>query len=152
MDIQKQLEYAWLAGFFDGEGCVYLKRDKPRGGSNRHNTYHLRLILSNTHLPTMHRVKEILDGEGIIGKVFSVDNPKHRTRWEWRVNATKAERVLRLMLPYLVTKKEQAEIALLSRQYQQKVGAMIPNPNGEQFEKIKQQLSDLKRVEYKDLQ
>ena len=146
MKSKEKLNLAWLAGFFDGEGCVYLKRDRQRSGNF---SYHVRIIFSNTHLPTLHRVKEILDGEGIISRVFGTST-KWRTRWELRVNATKATRVLEKMLPYLVTKREQAEIALLSRQYQGVQGIKTRNPNGEVFEKIKQQLSDLKRVEYAD--
>ena len=41
------MNYAWLAGYFDGEGCVYLQRDK-RPGSRA--SYNLQITLTQkTH-------------------------------------------------------------------------------------------------------
>lgn len=41
----------------------------------------------------------------------------HKPTWNWEVAARKAEDCLREVLPFLVCKKDQAELALLARSY-----------------------------------
>ena len=52
--------------------------------------------------------------------------------------------VIRSVLPYLVGKREEAELGLLSRQYMQPVGTSSENPNAEQLAWLKRELSSLK--------
>jgi hypothetical protein len=98
-------EVAYTAGFFDGEGCVsiarYLKRGRP---------YHcLAIIFTNTDfqvLEWLHR-----RWGGYLSKPTHLD-PRWRPCRNLRLSAGPALPLLRAMLPYLIVKKSQVEIAL----------------------------------------
>ena len=133
----KATDKAWAAGLFDGEGCIMIKRDYNK----LRVTFSLRLILTNNHVGALEKFKTIVGGIGSI-RQWSRDGRKNPT-WDWRVASKQAEFVLKLLLPYLVVKHEQAELALLSRKYQQKVGAYKLNPNIDKIESLRLQISSL---------
>src|SRR5437762_2902550 len=59
------------------------------------------------------RLVEIFQTGRIYPRTYT--NPAHRPSWVWKACARQAEKVLTLILPYLVTKKSQAELALRAR-------------------------------------
>ena len=91
---------AYVAGFFDAEGCISLSYQS--GGKGYIQS---RIIVSNTWKPILTWIKELFD----YGKVntrstkpISVPNPVH----EWRVNNIKEITLfLRILLPYLRIKR-----------------------------------------------
>jgi len=141
----RKTDLAWAAGFFDGEGCVHLKRDY--NGKQKQlkliPTYSLRLMITNTHLASLERVREILNIGSLRPLAHYGEGPEGKQRWEWRAASKQAESVLRLLMPYLTTKREQATLAILSRKYQQRVGAMKLNPNLNKIEDIRVEISGL---------
>ena len=80
-----QVEAAWLAGIIDGEGSIYIRRSRKKETDNF--TYALSVRVGMTHK----RKKKI---------------------FLWTLDTRKAEKVLKEVYPYLVTKKEQATLAL----------------------------------------
>lgn len=94
-------ESAYLAGFFDGEGCVTLDEDK-RG------YFKFALILDNTHLTPLMLLREVFGGT-IRTKV--PDNPNHNVFYKWRIHDRKARRALGFMFPFLRIKRPHAELA-----------------------------------------
>jgi hypothetical protein len=102
--LAKATELAWAAGFFDGEGSVSVVQ-KPRG------TYWYPLVqVGNRERGPVERFKEIV-GTGFIFK------RKQDGFNMWVAAARKAEETLVQILPYLINKKRQAELALLARTY-----------------------------------
>lgn len=101
-------ELAWLAGLFDGEGSVNLRfwanHPKCRSGS-----WHLTASITNTHAPTILTVRDIL-GFGHVTR--EVRPAPRRPVYDWKVAARSAERFLRLIQPFVVTKREQVRLAL----------------------------------------
>ena len=98
-------EVAYTAGFFDGEGCVniarYLKRGRP---------YHcLAIIFTNTDFQVLDWLHQRWGG--YLTKPTQ-DSPRHRPVRNLRFSAGPALPLLRAMLPYLIIKKSQVEIAL----------------------------------------
>lgn len=99
-------EVAYTAGFFDGEGCVsiarYLKRGRP---------YHtLAIIFTNTDfhvLEWLHR-----RWGGYLTRPVIRSNPRWRPYRSLRFSAGPARPLLQAMLPYLIVKKSEVEIAL----------------------------------------
>lgn len=96
----------YAAGFFDGEGCIQIARMRRKG---KHDVYALRVSANQRDARPL-----LLFAEHYGGKVR-----KHeRTRfgqcdmWRWLVSSAKAEAFLLRVLPYLVVKKDQAELAL----------------------------------------
>lgn len=92
---------AWLAGYFDGEGCVYL----PKNGVG------VELSIASTDGDVIAAVHKRL-GVGIVTRVeFSEENWK--TKYHWRVrNYPQCDKILRMMRPFLTIKAGKADEAL----------------------------------------
>ena len=99
-------QIAWAAGLFDGEGCLVIR--KP---SKSCRAWVLQLNLSNTHRPALEQFIRIVDVGHLRFRTFKPKN-QWRTVWTWQTASRKAEQVLRILLPYLVIKRVEAELAL----------------------------------------
>ena len=98
----KPTELAWAAGFFDGEGSVSVVQ-RP------HGTYWYPLVqVGNKEMGPVERFREII-GTGFI---FTRRQDGFNM---WVAASKKAEKTLVQIIPYLVNKKKQAELALLAR-------------------------------------
>jgi hypothetical protein len=97
----RTLALAWAAGFIDGEGCIYIGRQKR---SENGLTYSLKLTVSQ-------RDREPLDIlYGLFGGyIFQV---KSARAWTWDIRCGAAGDALEALLPYLRYKRPQAELAL----------------------------------------
>lgn len=101
-NLQQSLELAWMAGFFDGEGCVYI--DKP----DRMGRQTMRLQLSNT-IPSLLLPFEQRWG----GKIHTRKNGEHcKDIWVWVCYSTEAKSCLEDLLPYLRFKSAAAVIGI----------------------------------------
>jgi len=104
MEKQDELFWAWLAGFFDGEGHVDI-----------HGKSHT-IILYQSGDAGKFIMKYIQDKiGGTIGR-FDPTSPSPRMpyagkeRWRWWVcNADESAHILRRMMPYLLIKREKAQ-------------------------------------------
>jgi hypothetical protein len=99
----KETDIAWLAGLFDGEGCVYSCWPKKKN---------VRVEIAMSHLPTLQHVQFLFPGR-FTSKVLGHGSLSVRPQWTWRLDTNGSRNFLRLLLPYLVTKREQARIAIL---------------------------------------
>ena len=111
-----ETDLAWAAGFIDGEGSIGLYRGK-------HPTsefYVLRLSVTNTDIRALERLKKMFGGS--INKSNHKSRPTRRPCWAWYCQCAKGAAALEMLLPYLLVKKERAEIALLSRRYLRRKG------------------------------
>lgn len=98
-----ELEKAWLAGFFDGEGCLHVTERKPCGRMAP------QVHIANCNKPVMEHVARLLGAEDKLRKV----NTRAGWRCRWHVAVCGAERILRLLddiQPYLVCKQEEATV------------------------------------------
>lgn len=98
----------WMAGFFDGEGCVSIGR-AIRQGKRRHQTnesYTLQMIVGQ---------KERAPLEHFVAAFGGVIYPFRRRGMEyyrWLVSSDKAAAALVALLPYLQIKREVAEVGI----------------------------------------
>jgi len=91
-------ELAYVAGYFDGEGCVMHS-----GGS-------IRVAISNTFLP---RLKWLMHSYG--GSIRECETPRglgFRRLYQWQISGKNARRFLLDIEPLLDEKREQAQIVL----------------------------------------
>ena len=106
-----KMDLNWLAGFIDGEGCFYLgfniccDREEPR------KTLRTLVLVGNSMVEPMIKVSRILKNNGIgfsVGlKRFS--NPKWSDSLSIKVcGQGRCYKLSKLLLPYLICKKEQA--------------------------------------------
>lgn len=109
---EEKLRWAWLAGIIDGEGYIGLSLASRRDGY-----YHSALVLriSMTHRETLLEIQRITN----LGSVFEA-RPATRnwkTAFEWRVYNKEAAAVLRTCISMLVTKRDQAAIAIKFQEF-----------------------------------
>lgn len=95
---------AYIAGIIDGEGSIMI-----RGCGNLDEVL---VEVGNTDVKMVDFLKASYGGS------ITVYNPKRskRTMFVWRIWCNEAEAVLRDVEPYLITKKEQAFVALRLRE------------------------------------
>ena len=90
--------YAYIAGLFDGEGCVNI-------ASVRSKLY-LRLYIVNC-------IRECLEFvQSHFGGNIYVRNRPTRTQYSLVLHGYEAKRMLEALLPYLIVKHPQAELAI----------------------------------------
>lgn len=99
----KETEIAWLAGLFDGEGCVWSRWPKRANVVTE---------IKMAHKETMEKINELFPGRFVLGNLSRGTLGK-KDQWRWSLDTLGTKRFLSLVLPYLVTKKREAEIALL---------------------------------------
>ena len=98
----KKTDLTWAAGVIDGEGCIGIYRA----------SFTLQLVLRVANIDP----KMILKLEDLFGGHIRVSSPDKRPRrrraFHWIIRDRRAENVLRKLLPFLVTKHDEAVIAL----------------------------------------
>lgn len=98
-----KLLLAYLAGLFDGEGCIVI--------ASQEDYHFLRLKVTNKNKEVVSLFEEIFG----CGHVYLARGVKtiRNSIWEWHCQRTPdSQRVLRILLPYLRIKKEQAVLGL----------------------------------------
>jgi hypothetical protein len=103
-----EVDVAWLAGFFDGEGCIgQVVRDY------RSSSFILPIVrLINTHMPVLPYVRAIMDAHGLAYTCVPHSPLGDGRLPQWVMttqSATPTAAWLTLLLPYLHTKRAQAE-------------------------------------------
>lgn len=104
------VELAWAAGLIDGEGCITITKDKPRGQvkSPQYKPY---LIVTNTYRPVMERLQSMFG-------VGSIQEQKYPVSDQWKSGLTwvccskQARSVVEAVRPYLFIKVRDADILL----------------------------------------
>lgn len=106
----KKQELYYLAGYFDGEGCISIHKYTFK--NNRRGTVHqLFVYLTN-------RTKDVLDNchKEFGGQLrLTSDSRKNSNRqpcYEWRVSERQAGEFLKILSPFLRQKLPQARLAL----------------------------------------
>lgn len=108
---------AWAAGILDGEGCIQLISRKGRTGPRGVGRagFCLRVDVGNTDPRMLLKLKELFGGSAVSRRKT---NRGYGTMpmWQWSLGCAQAEAMLRAVLPWLVVKKEQADLAIISRE------------------------------------
>ena len=100
-------DLAYIAGFFDGEGCISIKRIRNR--NRPFNQYQLEVTVGSTDEWVCERFKFVFGGN--VRKTKS-RNPNWKPFWVWRASSKTAGVFLKVIIPYLHLKRDRAEIAL----------------------------------------
>lgn len=109
VDTLSDTQWAYIAGMIDGDGSITISRHSYTPKTYPRPYYSPQLCIYNTN-------KEVIDtiGEWIgFGGVYKKEYKNHyRTQYIFRLFGKKAKLVLQGVLPYLIIKREQAEIVL----------------------------------------
>lgn len=90
----------------DGESCIRICYTPAKEGGKPY--YALRLTVEMTHYRTIQRLRELFAA----GSIHARTRGGHKPTWTWTLNGEAAEKALRLIFPYLVTKRGEAMMAL----------------------------------------
>ena len=136
----------YLAGIFDGEGCVGLWNQKTK---DKAPSASLQLRISMTTPFAVQLLHETFGGSLFADKVRY---GKRRQTFTWVVYSRKAEACLRALLPYLREKREQAEIAVAFAELRNRRhvgrGCELTTEEIAQRDAVMARLKELKRQEF----
>lgn len=101
---------SYAAGLLDGEGCIHIARQSHRGSRYGH-IYRLVVSVAQNHLRSL---LDFQDFVGIAGRLYTVkrQGTTNRDSYTLTYDGTTAEAVLRVLLPYLGRKADEAAVAL----------------------------------------
>lgn len=97
-------ELNYYAGFFDGEGCIMIK--KKHSGRPYHT---LDIAISLTNLNILEDFRRAFGGTihgAYKSKVY------YKDKWMWMIGGNKALAFLKLIYPYLRLKRGEAELGI----------------------------------------
>ena len=103
-----ETDLIYIAGFFDGEGCITIDAWKSR----KRQQFALRVRINNNDLEILTFIKNILGGSICIASRANEKHKTYKTCYAWAVACCSASRVLQKLLPYLKHTKKQALLAL----------------------------------------
>lgn len=101
---------SYAAGLFDGEGCIHIaKQSHP--GSRQGYVYRLVVSVAQNHLRSL---IDFQDFVGIAGRIYPVKRKgsANRDAYTLTFDGATAEALLRVLLPYLGRKADEATVAL----------------------------------------
>jgi len=104
----KKEDLAYLAGIVDGEGCIHIGKDNGSWG-NRTPRYILVLQVSMVDKTPLLLAQFAFGG---YLRLRHRKNLKWKPLWEWGIKSAKAVSCLRDLLPYLRTKRAEAELGI----------------------------------------
>ena len=111
-DAISSLDWAYLAGIIDGEGCIRI--DMMKDVRNRRTLRHILSIwMGNTDPRIVSWCYEVFGGSI---HYRPSRNPKHKPAWVWEAHYIQCEEILKRCLTYFKLKREQAEVGLAFRE------------------------------------
>lgn len=108
-------EIAYIAGFFDGEGCVRIKQANQGG-----NSYYVIAHITNTNESILKDVEKLFGG-----KTRMQERGKNKDVYNWCVTSSEAVDFLKTLSPFLKEKKEQAELAIYFHEHKEKMPPIV---------------------------
>lgn len=95
-------DVAYIAGFFDGEGCVRIKRANQGG-----NSYYVTATITNSNKEILEYIKDIFGG-----KVRKAEKKANKTIYHYELSSSEAVDMLKILIGFLREKRTQAELAI----------------------------------------
>lgn len=105
----QETDKAWLAGIIDGEGSIFIMRQK-RKDRERDTNYILRVTVESTDPFMSTECYKLAGGCQIQQKKDPREDRSDTLKWQ--LNGKKAAKFLSLILPYLRVKTTQAKLAI----------------------------------------
>lgn len=106
---------AWAAGFFDGEGYIIIQKRKVKRGDKVYIGHYLRIGINHVRPEPLEKFQKIFGGSLRFDEnsiLHCKDGYNRKPRYCWTASTKNAAECLKEMMPYLVNKTKEAEIAL----------------------------------------
>ena len=103
-----ETDYAWAAGFIDGEGSIMITHND--GPTRKNTNYQLRMAVPNSDRQSVEEIFRIFS----VGGIISTKTTKgHKLSHVWQLAGNRSiSAILEKVLPYLRVKRERALLAL----------------------------------------
>lgn len=110
-DLIRKVELAYMAGIFDGEGCIHIVKRKPdkKNKNSLSPSYSLRLGINISSKVIPYFFLSVCGG-GVHKKERREDF--YKDTWEWTLCGSPAAELLKNLLPYLKIKRVEAELGI----------------------------------------
>lgn len=147
------IQDSYLAGFFDGEGCLHIHSCVRKGGKHRRR-YKARVTITNTHLPTLQAIASQYGGR-VYARIHGRYYVNREIRQSWNLNwddQAEVVKVLTTIQPYLIQKKAQVDYFLseyLSTMKDRKGAYHLTDAEYNKRVEIHDKLQQLKKEEFK---
>jgi hypothetical protein len=125
---------AWIAGFFDGEGCASL---------GWKDSFQCRLTIANTHLESLELIQSFYGGKITDRTVRS----NERAAYLWQIFGRATEVFAQDILPYSIVKAPQLRLFLYARTLLVVTNGLTSEVH-EERRKVMDQMSELNRGRY----
>ncbi len=102
-----EIELAYLAGIFDGEGSIFIVKRAMGLRKTRHSLV-VALGMCNEYIPNLFKG---YFGGSVQPRVFL--DSKYQDSWQWKLYTREALNFLETLLPYLRVKKAEAELGIV---------------------------------------
>ena len=137
-----KVELAYLAGLFDGEGCIMIVRRSPFSIGHK-SVYHylsLSLTMANQQMPELFQYYF-----GGSAKPVKKQTVGRQPLWRWDITHNGALGVLRALLPYLRLKLDEAELGIKFQLKHKKTTHSLKEEQLAEREKMRALMKSLKR-------
>lgn len=141
------VDWARIAAFIDGEGCISIKTKKGRRQKSPQHCVYVTII--NTDARLIRWLSQTLGVGSFYTSRFSGRKENWKLAFRFELYGVAAQWVLENCLPYFIIKREQAEVALQMQASVNKIrlgpGTWIPPTLFQERDEMKEQLHALKR-------
>jgi hypothetical protein len=107
------LHLAYLAGIIDGEGCIHIGYYFNK--SQKRSTYHTLIQVTSTDKPLIEWLFQHFEGKAALYTKAQTPKNSRQTPFVWKVTGETLTHICRMVLPYMISKKDQIEIMLKMR-------------------------------------
>lgn len=142
MKFNKQ-RWAYLAGLFDGEGSVYMRKNDRTKHKCKGFTYQMGVtVICGTDENLVRTIMGWFGKDTLEISKYGTKRPMNRQGYRFRLHSRQALVFLEKVLPYLITKKERAVLAI-KFQKQRKHQPFLSDKERSEMEKSFQLLKKL---------
>jgi hypothetical protein len=144
-------DWAWLAGFLDGEGSFQIVKYRTRGTkgfpsyNKTYEGYAVQVVATSVDKILLNKCRQIAGGciYGPIGR-------KHGVHWKpafrWNIKAKKIDKVIDNIIPFLISKRKQA---IILRDFRKTI--TIGAPKGSSGRNSNYELLDIRKEMKKEI-
>ena len=148
--VVSEIDWARLAAYVDGEGTIMIAKSEVKTGRKRPN-YVLTLVVANTDPRLICWLNDNFGGHSYLrqlagsklSQACGVVNRKDV--FSWRQFEERAAEIIRHIMPFLIMKRDQAEVAIAYREIRKagSKGRKLTNEDMEVRECLRQQMRSL---------
>ena len=147
-----EVQKAYLAGFFDGEGCIHIGKHQSKNTPTP--IYNLYVIVAQTNKAIIDDMLEMVGLGSVHLYKRSLKNKNENDAYAWRLSGRHAADFLTAIKDYVKLKRFQLDVALEFhttrnfQKYHHGRGSKVPTEIIERREQLAQMLKSYKKTQY----